>query len=151
MENEIIGYLRRVYPGKLQQYLCKKEEMNYQMDTGMNHNQNVLRWLSDVGGDGKSYRQDNRSLDFKLIEGEIYAFYTPDSDLYFRTVFLKKMGIDQVLKPVISQFPTYGVIPPHIQEIKPQQIYQYMRMHNMSNMNGVNAFPKTDVPKRSGY
>ena len=124
--------------------------MNNQMDSGMAHNQNVLRWLSDVNGDGKSYRQDSRDLDFKLREGDIYAFYTPDNDRYYRTVFLKKIGVDQVLKPVISEFPTYGVIPAHIQEIRPEQIYQYMRIHNMANMNTINAFPKTDIPKSHG-
>ena len=121
-----------------------------QMDPGMERNQQTLKWLSYVNGDGKSYRQDNRDLNFKLIEGEIYAFYTPDNDKYYRTVFLKKLGIDQVLKPVISEFPTYGVIPAHIKEIRPEQIYQYMRVHNLANMNNINAFPKTDIPKSHG-
>ena len=123
--------------------------MSNQMDTGMQHNQDTLKWLSQVNGDGKSHRQDSRELERSLKENEVYGFYTPDSDRYYRTVMLKKVGIDGVLKPLISN-PVYGDIPPNIPRIKPEQIYKYMRMHNMSNMNNINAFPKTDIPKSHG-
>ena len=123
--------------------------MSNQMDSGMQHNQDVLRWLSDVNGDGKSLRQDSRELERKLQENEVYGFYTPDSERYYRTVMLKKVGIDGVLRPLISN-PVYGDIPDGMPRIKPEQIYKYMRMHNMSKMNNINAFPKTDIPKSHG-
>ncbi len=119
------------------------------MDSGMQYNQDVLRWVSNVNGDGKSYRQDSRPMERQLKENEVYGFYTPDSDQFYRTVMLKKIGIDGVLKPLISN-PVYGDIPDGIPRINPEQVYQYMRMHNMRNMNGINAFPKTDVPKSYG-
>ena len=101
--------------------------------------QRQLQRLVEVAGDGKSYRQGNQKLDFKLREGDVYAFYCPDNHNYHRTLFLKRMGIDQVLKPMISN-PVYGDIPDTIPEINPEQIYQYLRLHNMSSMNAFPAF-----------
>ena len=102
--------------------------------------QQALKKVVDAAGDGKSYRQGSQKLDFKLREGEVYAFYCPDNQRYYRTVYLKRLGIDQVLKPMISN-PVYGDIPDTIPEINPEQTYQNLRMHNMSSLN---AFPPFD-------
>ena len=102
--------------------------------------QRQLQRLVEVAGDGKSYRQGNDQLNFRLREGQVYAFKTPDNPNYFKTVFLKKLGQDQVLKAMVSEVPVYGDIPDHIQEIQPEQIYQYLRLHNMSSMNAFPAF-----------
>lgn len=128
--------------------------MNYignQQDNSMSFYQQALKYVVDASGDGKSYHNAPKNFDFKMQEGELYGFKTPDNENYYKTVFLKKLGIDQVLKPIISQFPIYGDIPPHIQEVSPDQIYKYTRLHNLQSMNGLNAFPKTDTPKRAGY
>ena len=116
----------------------KGQKMN-QIDA-VSFYQQALKKVVDATGDGRSYLQGNQKLNFKLREGEVYAFYCPDNQRYYRTVYLKRLGIDQVLKPMISN-PVFGGIPENIPEINPEQIYQHMRLHNMSSLN---AFPSYD-------
>ena len=108
----------------------------------MSFYQQALKYVVDATGDGKSYHQ-RQEFNFNLKEGEVYAIRCPDEpDRYYRTVLLKKQGIDQVLKPMISN-PVYGSIPAHMQEVSPEQVYRHMRMQNMQNLN---AFPYGAYP-----
>ena len=99
--------------------------------------ENTLKQIVDVGGDGHSYHQDTRQINFKLKEGEVYGLTCPDNSNYYRTVLIKKMGVEGVLKPLISN-PVYGDIPENIRQVSPEQVYQFMRLHNMQTLN---AFP----------
>ena len=101
----------------------------------------TLAWLCEVNGDGKSYHQDTRDFNFNLKEGEVYAVVTPDNPNYYRTVLLKKVGINQILKPLISN-PVYGSIPDHIREVSPEQVFRHTRL-STTNMQNLNAFPFT--------
>ena len=112
-----------------------------EQQSGVTAYQQQLKQLVNASGDGKSHRQGSQKLDFKLREGEVYAFYCPDNQRYYRTVYLKRLGIDQVLKPMISN-PVYGDIPETIPEINPEQIYQNLRMHNMTSLNAFTTFDK---------
>lgn len=104
----------------------------------MQQNINTLDWLSRNTSDGKLRNRINGKVDFKLQVGEIYAFKTKDDPNYYKTIILKRIGMDNVVRPIISEFPTYGDIPPHIQEIEPEQVIKYM---SHLNLNVLRAYP----------
>ena len=98
--------------------------------------ENILAKVVAASGDGHSYRQSNKQLDFKLREDEVYAFYCSDDKNYYKTLMLKKMAINDTLKPLIGN-PVYGVVPDGIQVIEPEQVYNIfnstMREHSLTN------------------
>ena len=108
---------------------------------------NTLSWLCENSAGDKSYRQGEQQLNFNLREGEVYFLRCPDNFDYYRTIMLKKAGIDGILKPLISN-QIYGDPPIQMIEVSPEQVYRHMRMHNMSNLNSsLKAFPDMPLEK----
>jgi hypothetical protein len=116
--------------GDYQRWQQRQQKRYRQHRSAMDVYENTLAKVVAASGDGKSYRQGNEELNFKLRENEVYAFYCPDGDgMYYRTVMLKKMGINDTLKPLVGN-PVYGVVPDGIQVIKPEKVYQQIQQHN---------------------
>ena len=120
--------------GDYQRWKQRQQKRTRQHSSAMDVYENTLAKVVAASGDGHSYRQSNEQLDFKLRENEVYAFYCIDDKNYYKTLMLKKMAINDTLKPLIGN-PVYGVVPDGIQVIEPEQVYQHIQQHN------VRAFP----------
>ena len=94
--------------------------------------------MSKNTSNGKLKNSIHGKVEFKLQVGEIYAFKTKDDPNYYKTFILKRTGMDNIIRPIISEFPTYGDIPEHIQEIEPDQVVKYM---SHLNLNALRAYP----------
>ena len=119
--------------GDYQRWKQRQQKRTRQHSSAMDVYENTLAKVvaasGDGDGDGHSYRQSNEQLDFKLRENEVYAFYCIDDKNYYKTLMLKKMAINDTLKPLIGN-PVYGVVPDGIQVIEPEQVYQHIQQHN---------------------
>ena len=82
-------------------------------------------------------RQDQRDLVLKMRTGVIYAMRCPDDGSYYRTVYLKTNPLTGDLQTLVSN-PVYGMTPPGMKEVSPEQVVKQQRDRNFTNLN---AFP----------
>ena len=83
-------------------------------------------------------RQDNRDLVLKMRPGVVYAMRRPDRpEDYYRTVYLKTNPLTGDLQTLVSN-PVYGMTPPGMEEVSPEQVVKQQRDRNFTNLN---AFP----------
>ena len=86
----------------------------------------------------RSQRQDNRDLVLKMRPGVVYAMRCPDRpEDYYRTVYLKTNQLTGDLQTLVSN-PVYGMTPPGMDEVSPEQVVKQQRDRNFTNLN---AFP----------
>ena len=83
-------------------------------------------------------RQDDRDLVLKMRPGVVYAMRCPDRpEDYYRTVYLKTNPLTGDLQTLVSN-PVYGMTPPGMLEVSPEQVTKQQRDRNFTNLN---AFP----------
>ena len=97
--------------GSYQRYL-KRQERN-QMTSTCNEVAKyaaVLMKLTEVAGDGKSYRQGEEQLITRLKPNVTYAVRAEDDTNYFRSVMIKKVELTGGYQLLVSN-PVYGSVP----------------------------------------
>ena len=82
-------------------------------------------------------RQDERDLVLKMRPGVVYAVRCPDDGSYYRTVYLKTNQLTGDLQTLVSN-PVYGMTPPGMEEVSPEQVVKQQRDRNLTNLN---SFP----------
>ena len=82
-------------------------------------------------------RQDERDLVLKMRPGVVYAMRCPDDGSYYRTVYLKTNPLTGDIQTLVSN-PVYGMTPPGMEEVSPEQVTKQQRDRNFTNLN---AFP----------
>ena len=70
-------------------------------DPTMQLYQQYLKKLVDAGGGSQQFRQDQRKLQRTIRENQVYAVLCPDNEYYYRTIFLKKNFVGNLV-PAIS-------------------------------------------------
>lgn len=108
--------------------------------------ESVLDKLVNATGNGKSYRQDNDdALVFRLKPNVSYAIRCPDNEDYYRVVMIKRSQLNNNFQTLISN-PTYGLIPPGIQEVSQEQLFKQMKEMNASlTITDTKAFPYNSI------
>ena len=81
--------------------------------------------------------QDERDLVLKMRPGVVYAMRCPDDGSYYRTVYLKTNPLTGDIQTLVSN-PVYGMTPPGMEEVSPEQVTKQQRDRNFTNLN---AFP----------
>lgn len=105
----------------------------------------TLKRLVDATGDGRSYRQGEQDLVFRLNPNQVYAVRCPDRDDYYRTVMIKTNPLSGGFQTLISN-PVYGLTPPGIQEINQIQLFKQIReMNSTFTIANIKAFPYSGV------
>tara|TARA_B100002019_G_C20811767_1_gene376263 strand:+ start:134 stop:529 length:396 start_codon:yes stop_codon:yes gene_type:complete len=97
----------------------------------------TLQKLVEVNGDGKSYRQDNDSLNFKVREGEVVAIRCVDNDFYYVTGYIKRNQLTGNLEKFLSN-PVMGTTPDGMREVPAEMFLKQFREMNNGNFR---AFP----------
>ena len=82
-------------------------------------------------------RQDERELVSKMRPGTVYAVRCPDDGRYYRTIYLKTNPLTGDLQTLVSN-PVYGMTPPGMEEVSPEQVTKQQRDQNLTNLN---SFP----------
>ena len=103
----------------------------------------ALKKLVDAGGGGQQFRQDQRKLQRTIRENQVYAVLCPDNENYYRTIFLKKNFVGNLV-PAISNA-IYGVVPDGIDVVAPEAVTKYLRQNNLTNFNA-GVFSSASVP-----
>ena len=98
----------------------------------------TLQKLVEVNGEGKSYRQDNDSLNFKVREGEVVAIRCVDNDFYYFTAYIKRNQLTGNLEKYFSEFPVMGTTPDGMREVPAEMFLKQYREMNNGNFR---AFP----------
>jgi len=115
-------------------YLQRQCRRNYQQS--MEHYTRILKYVVEQSGDGRTYRQGEEQLDFKLRTGVVYGFYCPDNEKYYRTLMVQNNMLTNQTQTHLSN-PSYGVIPEGIPQITHQQALRELKPKNLQ---GLNAF-----------
>jgi hypothetical protein len=115
-----------------------------QMTQQMAHYKAILHKLTEVSGDGKNYRQDNRKLNKTINVGTVVAVKCPDNDRYYRTILIKKNQFSSGHQALISNA-VYGEIPYGIDEVSQEQVFKRIRELDASTTTQLNAFPHTGM------
>ena len=112
-------------------------------DPTMQLYQQALKKLVDASGGGQQFRQDQRKLQRTIRENQVYAVLCPDNEYYYRTIFLKKNFVGNLV-PAISNA-IYGVVPDGIDVVAPEAVTKYLRQNNLTNFNA-GVFSNASVP-----
>jgi hypothetical protein len=103
----------------------------------------TLKALVDATGDGRSYRQGNEKLIFRLNPNQVYSVRCPDRSEYYRSVMIKSNPLSGGFQTLISN-PVYGFTPPGIQEVSQIQLFKQIRdMNSTFTISDFKAFPYT--------
>lgn len=113
-----------------------EEQMTHQME----RYQAVLQKLSEVSGDGLTYRQDTRTLNKTIRVGDVVAVRCPDNNWYYRTILIKKTPFGNGHTALISNA-VFGEIPFGIDEVSQEQVFKRIRELNASTTSSLKAFP----------
>ena len=101
----------------------------------------VLKQLTDVAGDGKSFRQDNQPLQRRIRPNEVVAVICDDNQDYFRTIRLQKNELTGGFTPQVS-LPIYGSVPPSMEVVSQEQAHKQLReLNGYGSLSSLNAFP----------
>lgn len=109
----------------------------------------TLKTLVDATGDGKSYRQGEEELVFRLTPNQVYSVRCPDRSEYYRTVMIKSNPLSGGFQTLISN-PVYGSTPPGIQEVSQIHLFKQIRdMNSIFTISDIKAFPSTGLPNEN--
>lgn len=105
----------------------------------------TLKTLVDATGDGRSHRQGEVELVFRLNLNQVYSVRCPDRNEYYRTVMIKSNPLSGGFQTLISN-PVYGLTPPGIQEVSQIQLFKQIRdMNSTLTISDFKSFPYTGV------
>ena len=90
-----------------------------------------------VAADPRQPNPDTRNYTFKMRPGVVYAMRCPDRGEFYRTIYLKTNPLTGDLQTLVSN-PVYGMTPPGMLEVSPEQVTKQQRDRNFTNPN---AFP----------
>ena len=100
----------------------------------------TLNRMVDAIGDGRNYRQDERTLVRRLKPNEVYAVLCQDDSRYWRSVLIKANPMTGGFRFLITN-PVYGDPPPQMDVVPQEQVFKQMREMNAGNLQSLNAFP----------
>ena len=92
------------------------------------------------------------SKNISIQPGQMYACKAPDNDAYYRTLYVTRHASNGSPKVQLSN-PIYGIIPPQMEEISPEQALRLLHQSKQNGMKALNALQQpssfqTDEYKR---